>query len=82
MGRDKNYRGYRSFQYLEEGIDYPAVPLATEIDRVPPYQLPLSDAEEEEWHGVTFCCWKSPMSLQRTISSARHTEVSRYSPNT
>ena len=47
MGRDQNYRGYRSFQYLEEGIDYPAVPLATEIDRVPPYQLPLSDAEEE-----------------------------------
>ena len=47
MGRDKRYRGYRSFQYLEEGIDYPSFELATEIERVPPYRLPLSDAQEE-----------------------------------
>jgi len=47
MGQDKRYQGYRSFQYLEEGVDYPAFPLAAEVDRVPPFVVPLT-AEEEE----------------------------------
>ena len=47
MGKDKRYQGYRSFQYLEEGLDYPAFPLAAQVDRVPPFVVPLS-AEEEE----------------------------------
>ena len=36
MRREKSYRGYRSFQYLEEGVDYPSFELAAEVDRVPP----------------------------------------------
>lgn len=47
MGRDKRYRDYRSFQYLEGGTDYPNFELADEVDRVPPYRVPLSDSEEE-----------------------------------
>lgn len=43
---NKRYEGYRSFSYLEEGVDYPAFTLAPEVDRVPPYRLPLSPAEE------------------------------------
>ena len=47
MGQDKRYQGYRSFQYLEEGVDYPSFALAAQVDRVPPFVVPLS-AEEEE----------------------------------
>jgi membrane dipeptidase len=41
----KRYDGYRSFQYLEPDADYRTFRLAEEIDRVPAYQYPLSDAE-------------------------------------
>ena len=46
MGIKKNYKGYKSYQYLEAGKDYKAYALAKEIDRVPPYLVPLSEAEE------------------------------------
>jgi membrane dipeptidase len=44
--KKKNYKGYKSFQYLEPGVDYKPFKLAKEIDRVPRYTVPLSDAEE------------------------------------
>lgn len=47
MRQDKRYQGYRSFHYLQEGVDYPSFPLAVQVDRVPPFVVPLS-AEEEE----------------------------------
>jgi membrane dipeptidase len=42
----KDYRGYRSFEYLEPGADYRAFRLAKEAGRVPAYDLRLS-AEQE-----------------------------------
>jgi membrane dipeptidase len=47
MGIKKNYKGYKSFQYLEAGKDYKAYTFAKEIDRVPPFLVPLSEAEEK-----------------------------------
>jgi len=47
MGRNKKYSGYKSFQYLEAGLDYRAFKMPKEIDRVEPYILPLSKSEEE-----------------------------------
>ena len=46
MGIKKNYKGYKSYQYLEKGKDYKPYALAKEIDRVPSYLIPLSQAEE------------------------------------
>jgi len=46
MGIDKKYSGYKAFQFLEAGKDYRAFKLAKGIDRVEPYRVPLSDAEE------------------------------------
>lgn len=46
MGRNKRYRGYKSYQYLEPGLDYRAFQLAKEISRVPPYLVAVSKAEE------------------------------------
>jgi membrane dipeptidase len=47
MGANKQYQGYRSYQYLEQDRDYKSFKLAKEIARVPSRQLPLSPAEEQ-----------------------------------
>ena len=46
MGIRKDYSPYRSYQYLEEGKDYRAFSMAQEVDRVPPYRVPLTKKEE------------------------------------
>ncbi len=46
MTRTKAYTGYRSFQYLQPDVDFQAFPLAKEVDRVPPYDYPLSADEQ------------------------------------
>ena len=44
----KQYSGYRSYQYLQEGEDYAAFALASEISRVPAYKgLDLSEPQRE-----------------------------------
>jgi membrane dipeptidase len=44
--KQKNYSGYRSFEYLEAGVDYKAYPLAEEVARVREYQVPVSGEQE------------------------------------
>ncbi len=46
MGADKIHDGYRSFSYLEPGVDYARFELAAEVGRVEPWLVPLSDEEE------------------------------------
>lgn len=47
MSLKQNYKGYRSFQYLKEGRDFKAIPLAAEPDRVEPYRVPLDHDGEK-----------------------------------
>ena len=47
MSNSKKYSGYRSFQYLEEGVDYQPFKLAREVNRVRSSQLEV-DAEQEQ----------------------------------
>ena len=47
MGIKKSYKGYKSYQYLEEGKDYKPFKFPPEIGRVPAYLIPLSPAEEK-----------------------------------
>ncbi|ADU50797.1 peptidase M19 renal dipeptidase [Thermaerobacter marianensis DSM 12885] len=47
MPAKKRYNGYRSFQYLEPGVDYRPFVLAAEINRVEPYVVEVSEAQEE-----------------------------------
>jgi membrane dipeptidase len=42
----KTYNGYKSFQYLEPGLDYRPFKLAKEIGRVEPYVVPVSEEQE------------------------------------
>ena len=44
----KTYDGYRSYSYLKKGDDYPDIPLAKDVDRVPSKTVELSDAEPSE----------------------------------
>ncbi len=46
MKAPKKYDGYRSFQYLREGIDYEAFVLAPEVNRVPSRRVEVT-AEQE-----------------------------------
>lgn len=48
MSLNKNYQGYQSFQYLERDKDYPHFELADELNRVPPYLVPLDEGQEEK----------------------------------
>jgi len=48
----KNYDGYRSFLYLKEGEDYPDIPLAKDVGRVPSSKVELSDAEEKRARAI------------------------------
>ena len=45
--RALRYDGYRSFAYLEAGADYRPFRLASETERVPPFVVDVSDAEED-----------------------------------
>jgi membrane dipeptidase len=42
----KTYTGYRSFQYLESGVDYTEFKLAKEVDRVPSRPVEVSSEQE------------------------------------
>jgi membrane dipeptidase len=44
----KTYDGYKSFEYLEPGVDYRPFKLAKEIGRVEPYLYPVTEAQEAE----------------------------------
>jgi membrane dipeptidase len=44
--QSKPYTGYRSFQYLEPGVDYQPFRLAREVGRVEPYVVPVSPEQE------------------------------------
>src|SRR6185503_4141937 len=43
----KRYTGYRSFQYLEAGVDYTEFKLAREVDRVSSSKVNVSDEQEQ-----------------------------------
>jgi membrane dipeptidase len=43
----KKYSGYRSYSYLTPGEDYPDIPLAKDVDRVPSSTVELSEADEQ-----------------------------------
>jgi membrane dipeptidase len=51
MGKEKVYDGYKAYGYLEAGFDYREFRLCEEFDRVPPYFVPLSKAEEDRFEG-------------------------------
>lgn len=49
MGSDKRHDGYTSYSYLEGGRDFRSFDLAEEVERVAPYRVELSAAEEERF---------------------------------
>ncbi len=52
MRKSKKYDGYRAFQYLKADFDYQNFKLCKELNRVPPYFIPLSKSEEERFQSL------------------------------
>jgi membrane dipeptidase len=52
MSLKKTYDGYLSFSYLEPGVDFRAFDLADELERVPPFRLPLDASGEERVRSI------------------------------
>ena len=52
MGANKKYDGYKAYQYLKPDFDYKSFRLCRELDRVPPYIVPLSKTEEERFDEI------------------------------
>jgi membrane dipeptidase len=50
--KEKAYSGYKSFQYLEAGVDYKAFRLAKELGRVPPYEVSLDEQQHRRAQGI------------------------------
>ena len=48
MKQRKEYNGYQAFSWLEPGVDYKDIKLAADVARVPPYVVPVNEAEELE----------------------------------
>jgi membrane dipeptidase len=47
LKQKSKYNGYKSFQYLEPGVDYKVFKLAKEIGRVPSYTVPVTPEQEQ-----------------------------------
>src|ERR687884_1706461 len=54
--RRKRYTGYRSFQYLEPGVDYREFKLAREVDRVPSRRVEVSSEQESRVQRLLDAC--------------------------
>ena len=48
----KAYKGYYSYDYLEQDIDYKYFKMAAEVERVKPYRLSLDSEEEERFNKI------------------------------
>lgn len=48
VSKKKAYNGYKSFEYLQPGVDFKPYKLAKEIGRVEPFTYPVSEAQEKE----------------------------------
>jgi membrane dipeptidase len=63
----KTYDGYRSYSYLVPGEDFPDIPLAKDLDRVPSKKVELSDAEEKRARAI--------LDQKQIVSMHDHTSI-------
>jgi membrane dipeptidase len=78
MSLTKSYDGYESFSYLDQGRDYRAFDLADELERVPPYRLSLSDAEEARVRELVERCLFVSMHEHAGVFPRRIEETPEY----
>jgi len=56
MGKNKVYKEYKSFQFLEPQVDYKAYDLVKQVHRVDSKVVPLSKTEEERFESLQEKC--------------------------
>jgi len=78
MSLSKKYAGYKSFSYLEPGVDYRAFELADELERVPAFRVPLDAGQEERLRGLVERCLFVSMHEHLGVFPARIEETPEY----
>jgi membrane dipeptidase len=78
MSHEKRYGGYTSFSYLEAGADYTAFDLCDELERVPPFRVPLDDAEKARVRALAERCLFVSMHEHLGVFPARIEETPEY----
>ncbi len=63
----KTYDGYRSYSYLTPGEDYPDIPLAKDVDRVPSSAVELSASDEKRARAI--------LDREQIVSMHDHTSI-------
>ena len=77
MKRDR-YDGYRSFQYLEAGVDYRAFELAKEVGRVPSRRVDVSAEEEARVQRLLETSIVVSLHDHATVAPANVAEMTEY----
>lgn len=78
MSLEKHYDGYTSFSYLEPDVDFKTFELADELERVPPYRVPLDDAGEERVRALVERCLFVSMHEHLGVFPERIEETPEY----
>ena len=77
MKRDR-YGGYRSFQYLEAGVDYRPFDLAKEVGRVPSRRVDVSAEEEARVQRLLENNTVTSLHDHATVAPANVSEMTEY----
>lgn len=79
MGGDKKYSGYKSYQYLDKGVDYRDFKLANEVGRAESsHVIPLSKSEKQRVERVLKKCIVISLHDHPSIMPAVMSEVPEY----
>lgn len=78
MSLKKKYDGYTSFSYLEPDADYKVFELADELERVPPYRVPLSEDQEARCTALVERCLFVSMHEHLGVFPERIEETPEY----
>jgi membrane dipeptidase len=81
MSLSKSYDGYTSFSYLEAGTDYRPFELADQLQRVPPYRVPLTEEQEGRVRELVETCLFVSMHEHLGVFPADISETPEYARN-
>jgi membrane dipeptidase len=78
MEPKKRWDGYRSFDYLDAGVDYRSFDLVPQLGRVEPFVVPLSPEEEARAEGLLHGCVCISLHEHAGVSPVDLTESDAY----
>jgi membrane dipeptidase len=74
----RGYKGYKSFEYLEPGVDYQEFELVPELNRVEPYVVPLDASQEARAAGLVEKCVVISLHDHPNVFPLKQQDIVRY----